>query len=197
MKQQQKSLDMGTKLLDYVKVYDKLVPDDFCQSILETFGKSDHQYIDREQRPTFTQLNLTQRLKAQDPLWVDKHKELENRFVDAVELYMDELGLGPDFPNKYCFEEFRLKWYKPNNYDQFKEHVDIYDYNSAGRFLVVFLYLNDVAEGGETSFSNLQLSVSPKRGRILIFPPTWMYRHAGLPPVSSDKYILGTYLHYL
>ena len=59
------------------------------------------------------------------------------------------------------------------------------------------LYLNDVAEGGETSFSNLQLSVSPKRGRILIFPPTWMFRHAGLPPVSSDKYILGTYLHYL
>ena len=58
MKQQQKSLDMGTKLLDYVKVYDKLVPDDFCQSILETFGESDHQYIDREQRPSFTQLEL-------------------------------------------------------------------------------------------------------------------------------------------
>ena len=42
---------------------------------------------------------------------------------------MDDLQLGPDFPAKYCFEEFRLKWYKPNNYDQFKEHVDIYDYN--------------------------------------------------------------------
>jgi len=197
MKQQQKSLDMATKLLDYVKVYDKLVPDDFCQSILETFGESDHQYIDREQRPSFTQLNLTQRLKAQDPLWVDKHKELENRFVDAVELYMDELGLGPDFPNKYCFEEFRLKWYKTNNYDQFKEHVDIYDHNSARRFLVVFLYLNDVTEGGETKFMKLNWTVQPKRGSILIFPPTWMYRHAGLPPVSNDKYILGTYLHYL
>ena len=43
----------------------------------------------------------------------------------------------------------------------------------------------------------LNWTVQPKRGSILIFPPTWMYRHAGLPPVSNDKYILGTYLHYL
>ena len=197
MKQQQESLDMATKLLDYVKTYDGLVPDDFCQSILEAFGKSDNVYIDREQRPTFTHLNLTQKLKQRDPLWVEKHKELENRFIDAVELYMDELGLGPDFPSKYCFEEFRLKWYKTNNYDQFKTHVDIYDYNSARRFLVVFLYLNDVAEGGETSFDKLNFTVKPKRGSILIFPPTWMYRHAGLPPQSNKKYIVGTYLHYL
>jgi len=197
MKQQRKNLDMATNLVDYVKTYDAMVPDDFCQGILEAYGKSDLQYIDREFRPTFTQLNLTQRLQLKDPLWVDTHKKLEQYFVDAVELYMDDLQLGADFPAKYCFEEFRLKWYKPNNYDQFKEHVDIYDYNSARRFLVVFLYLNDVDQGGETSFSNLELSITPKRGRILIFPPTWMFRHAGLPPVSGDKYILGTYLHYL
>ena len=57
MKQQQKSLDMATKLLDYVKVYDKLVPDDFVRAYLRRLEKSDHQYIDREQRPTFTELN--------------------------------------------------------------------------------------------------------------------------------------------
>ena len=65
MKQQQKSLDMATKLEEYVRTYDAMVPDDFCQGILEAFGKSDLQYIDREFRPTFTQLNLTQRLQLQ------------------------------------------------------------------------------------------------------------------------------------
>ena len=77
---------MATKLEEYVRTYDAMVPDDFCQGILESFGKSDLQYIDREFRPTFTQLNLTQRLQLQDPLWVDNHKKLEKYFVDAVEL---------------------------------------------------------------------------------------------------------------
>ena len=51
---------MATNLVDYVKTYDAMVPDDFCQGILEAYGKSDLQYIDREFRPTFTQLSNTE-----------------------------------------------------------------------------------------------------------------------------------------
>jgi hypothetical protein len=29
-----------------------------------------------------------------------------------------------------------------------------------------------------------------------MFPPYWMYQHAGLPPESGDKYILSTYLMF-
>ncbi|WP_394687711.1 hypothetical protein [uncultured Xanthomonas sp.] len=32
--------------------------------------------------------------------------------------------------------------------------------------------------------------------RLLIFPPYWMFLHAGLPPRSGDKYILSTYLEF-
>jgi len=28
----------------------------------------------------------------------------------------------------------------------------------------------------------------------VVFPPYWMFQHAGLAPVSNDKYILSTYL---
>ena len=188
---------MAIKLTDYVRTYPNVLSESVCQTIIKNFDESDSVYTDREQRPSFRELNISQRYHAKDPKWVAEQNLLIDIFDECMDQYMEELDLGADFPAKYSYEEFRLKMYENNNYDQFKEHVDIYDYNSARRFLVVFLYLNDVAEGGETSFSNLQLSVSPKRGRILIFPPTWMYRHAGLPPVSSDKYILGTYLHYL
>ena len=64
MKQQQKSFAMATKLTDYVRTYDNLVDADLCQRILEAFGKSNSEYIDREQRPSFAELNLTNRLKA-------------------------------------------------------------------------------------------------------------------------------------
>ena len=38
------------------------------------------------------------------------------------------------------------------------------------RILTVFLYLNDDFEGGETRFTNLNLSVTPKRGRAVMWP---------------------------
>ena len=111
---------------------------------------------------------------------------------------MDELDLRDiDFPPKYLFEEFRIKRYLDNGNDEFLDHVDVGDHSSARRFLVCFLYLNDVEEGGTTDFPKLDLSITPKCGRMLVFPPTWMFRHAGRPVTKGKKYILGTYLHYL
>ena len=41
---------------------------------------------------------------------------------------------------------------------------------SGHRILTFFLYLSDVEEGGETSFSKLGLDVRPKKGRALVWP---------------------------
>ena len=40
------------------------------------------------------------------------------------------------------------------------------------RILTFFLYLSDVEEGGETAFPNLGLSVTPKKGKALLWPST-------------------------
>jgi hypothetical protein len=65
----------------------------------------------------------------------------------------------------------------------------------------MFYYLNDVEEGGETAFddkvSEYYLKVKSKQGRIVMFPPMWMYPHKGLKPISNPKYIISTYMHYL
>ena len=200
MSLQQWSLDMATKLTDYIKVYDGAVPRDKCTKIMRAFDKDfEHQeYIDQEKRPSFTQLNVTQRYRDKDTDWDPIQFELQQVFVDYASLYIQQLGVAVDFPDKYAFEEYRIKKYNAN-IDEFKDHVDVGDYNSARRFLVMFLYLNDVPQngGGTTDFPRLDLQVRPVAGRMLIFPPTWQYRHAGRPILSGSKYILGTYLHYL
>ena len=188
---------VGENLLDYVRTYTGLVDESFCEAVINTFHESNSEYIDREQRPSFTELNISQRFLDKDIAWYSIQNTLNDVFVDAVEKYMNDLDLGPDFPARYAFEEHRLKMYQNNNHDQFKSHVDVGDYRSARRFLVCFLYLNDVREGGETNFPKLDHSVAPECGKILVFPATWQWRHAGLPPVSENKYIVGTYLHYV
>jgi len=193
----QRSFDMVTKLTDYIKCYDNLLNDDLCQEIIDAFKQSGTTYINREQRPTFHELNISKKFKAEDPLWIKPQKIITETFIDAVNLYMKDLDIARDFPVKYTFEEYRLKRYEANEYDQFKDHVDVQDYGSARRFVVIFAYLNNVEEGGETNFPRLDFSIQPKQGRILLFPANWQYRHAGLPVRSNDKYIIGSYLHYL
>ena len=188
---------MATELKDYIRCYDNVVDESFCKEIIESFNTSDFEYLDREQRPSFSELNISQRYLAKDPKWMGVQAKVQNHFIDAIELYMKTLDLGPDFPSQYAFEEFRIKMYNANEYDQFKDHVDVGNYNSARRFLVCFLYLNDVKIGGHTNFPKIHHSIAPKCGRILLFPATWQFRHSGMIPLSDKKYIVGTYLHYV
>ena len=56
----------------------------------------------------------------------------------------------------------------------YESHHDYIDHDvdreQGPRILTVFLYLNDVEAGGATHFTDLNLTVSPKRGRVLIWP---------------------------
>ena len=129
------------RLIDYIKVYDDICDKETCDGIVELFESQEehHSYIDRLTRPTFTEMNISQRYAARDVAWMGFQKEVQAMFVEAVSTYMDELDLGPDFPAKYAFEEFRVKRYRHNSTDEFADHVDVGDYNSARRFLVCFL----------------------------------------------------------
>ena len=181
----------------YVRTYDNVLAPDVCKSIIEAFSKSNSEYIDREQRPAFTHLNISKPYKENDILWVKHHDTIMNVFDKYIEKYVTSLDCGPDFPFNSSYEEFRMKRYENDGHDQFKDHVDVQDHPTSRRMLAMFIYLNDVPEGGETYFPKLDLKITPRCGKLLIFPPLWMFRHAGLPPVSNEKYIIGSYLHYL
>ena len=190
---------MATKLSDYIKVYDNVLSPNFCDKVIKAFEFQEQNQcdVDRNGRPTFTELNISEMYKKKSDRWINIQVEIQETFIEYVNKYMDELELGQDFPAKYAFEEYRIKRYLPNGKDVFLDHVDVGDYSSSRRFLVMFLYLNDVEVGGTTDFPKLDMSIEPKCGRILMFPPTWMYRHAGRSVAKGKKYIVGSYLHYL
>jgi hypothetical protein len=73
-----------------------------------------------------------------------------------------------------------------------------YDYHAdAGpgtiRTFSAILYLNEVEEGGETHFQHFDLKISPKAGRLAMFPADYPYVHAALPPLSGDKFAIVTW----
>jgi hypothetical protein len=116
-----------------------------------------------------------------------------SRLDAALERYNRDIGLPIAVPRAPKHSDLTLKRYRPMDGERFQLHFDSI-YSVSHRYLVFLWYLNDVAEGGETRFPQLDIAVSPKAGRLLIFPPYWMYQHEGATPRSGDKFILSTYL---
>jgi hypothetical protein len=52
------------------------------------------------------------------------------------------------------------------------------------------IYLNDVASGGETHFNKFNLTIKPKKGRMVLFPSNFPYRHEARPPTKGEKFVL-------
>lgn len=180
-----------SQLQSYIRVYENALPAPLCDAMVKKFERdTENQSERKEGHKAFTLLNLTEA-----PSW----KKAENTLLDITRNYMKryEKECNAYFPERYDWESYRAKRYLIDQDQRFEHHVDCFDKNSAKRFLVLFWYLNDVAEGGETAFPNLGVNVKPVKGRLLMFPPYWMYMHEGRRPISEPKYIIGTYLTYV
>jgi|GWRWMinimDraft_13_1066021.scaffolds.fasta_scaffold01694_2 hypothetical protein len=202
---------LATRLTDLVKVYDDVFPIERCEELVKLFHSHPdrHQRYDRNSRPNFTQFNLSEFDASEDATEEEKilHRDLTTMFMNVISLYQIDCSITDEIPSQWGLEQIRIKKYDTakdccdpsaiETADQFAEHVDVGDYNSARRFLALFLYLNPTDATGQTTFPYLDLKVDPLAGRILVFPPMWMYPHAGLPTFSVPKYIIGTYCHYL
>lgn len=182
-------------LENFIRVYDDVIADEFCDELVQKFEDNIDDTFEVEGPSTykFRELRLLDHLEK----FEHDANVLKDVFLGSVERYKQDCNIKPEmFPINVGYENFRMKRYMPDNGDQFDDHVDVGDYLSARRFLVFFLYLSD-NEAGHTEFPQMDVSVQPKKGRLLVFPPLWTYLHAGRPPVKTPKYIVGSYLHYL
>lgn len=194
MRLRKKNLVMGIDLNEFIHVYDDVLEPSVCETLISTFENNTdkHERIENDGKPNFTQYNLTEhhqqseQVKSIHKLLISKVFEYKKKYYKFV----DERC----FPKEHNFEQFRIKKYQKNSDDLFDTHVDVTDYASSRRFLSFFWYLNDVEQGGETIFKDLV--IQPKTGRMVVFPPLWMFPHKGCIPISSEKYLLSTYLHY-
>jgi prolyl 4-hydroxylase len=178
----------------YVRTYDHNLADSLCRQLIDSFGS-----LQRFQKQNgrgiragleasaWTELNVT---RLSDGAFLSMLRS----FVDpALERYNRDIGLPIGIPNTPLLADFVMKRYRPGRNEQFQLHFDAINF-VANRYLVMMWYLNDVEVGGETEFPQLNTKIQARTGRLLMFPPYWMYQHQGLPPASGDKYILSTYL---
>jgi hypothetical protein len=183
-------------LRSYVQLYDGALSAEFSAQMVAAFeqalpwqsqqGRGYHAGLDQS---SWVEVNLSR--LADSAFLGFFHAQIDKYLAE----YNRKLPLTLAIPSRPKIDELRMKRYRAGSEDNFQPHFDSID-EKCGRYLVFLWYLNDVGTGGETEFSDLGIKVQARAGRLLMFPPYWMFQHAGLPPQSNDKYIVSTYLMF-
>ena len=186
------------RLTDFIQVYDNALENNICDYLIEHFeiSEKNHKRILRNRSPNFTQYNLSRHA------WKNgKTNQIYRYLINKIHSYsMDYFNFYSSnfdcdiFPSTYGIERFRIKRYNTGVNEAYDAHVDSKNLITSPRFLSFLWYLNDVDAGGQTIFWDME--IKPKRGRLVIFPPFWLFPHIGEEPISNPKYIMSSYLRY-
>jgi prolyl 4-hydroxylase len=177
----------------YIRKYDNLLSPELCDKLIDRFENNPDQYEKQKQgEMSFTQIHLSKHKE-----WTGDSNLISSTLGKHVSKYREDCNIiGNMWPDRFALEPLRMKRYLPDGTDQFGDHVDVNSHESARRFLVFFLYLDD-NEKGNTTFPQHDISSGCKKGSCLIFPPMWPWLHAGEKPIDKPKYIVGSYLLYV
>jgi 2OG-Fe(II) oxygenase superfamily len=184
-------------LTDYIKVYEGAIPAEFCDELVRRFDIDKNvKVIDIKNEPkendvrSHSELNIS-KLESFGDLQAALLKITEVAFAK----YQKDVT-GIIMPEKLGCEQYRLAKYRPE-VDYYSYHVAVNNYPGARRFLGMAWFLNDVTEGGDLFFPHFNLRIKPSKTRLVVFPSLWMYPHADEAPISNEKYVLTTYMHYV
>jgi hypothetical protein len=186
---------------NFITLYKQTLSPQTCEALIQKFEANPalfEQEFHQEKKDNwtmqFTQINL-----SKHNIFKKEESLLKKLFLEAIDAYKKEHHIqSGQWPKEFSLEPLRMKRYLPNSEDVFDAHVDVLNHDTARRFLVMFIYLNEDFEGGETDFPQLELTVQAKQGNMILFPPMWAWWHKANPVKGkTSKYIVGTYMHFV
>ncbi len=199
--------DINNQTDRYVQIFDNVLLPEECEKIIKLFEKyRQHQYIGETlgdkllfKAKHTNELNITTLSKE-----IPEVSEIDNLLYSKLQIYLkryvskiqeDVRSSTVNFDN-ILDTGYQIQKYKKNT-GYYVNHVDSHTFNNKrihNRIITYIWYLNDISEGGETNFVK-NFKIKPVAGRLLLFPSTWSYPHAGLIPISSDKYIVTGWIY--
>ena len=192
----------------FIKLYRNVLPSTLCSDIINTYEK-----LWREEAEQIKKMSLCYSPEGDklcgacncQRLDIMQHHEFEesfnqvvNRFEYLISQYKKDVTIHhSQWPEKYRYENFRVKRFLCDGDQQHDTHVDVTNADNAKRFLAFVCYLNDDFDGGETIFPQYNYQTIVSTGSVLVFPVTWSYLHKGNPLTNGyAKYMLGSFLQY-
>ena len=102
--------------------------------------------------------------------------------------------LGSIMPSTFI-GSFNIQKYLPGGHFKLP-HTERTSVQNSFRVLAWMTYLNDVVDGGTTTFIHQDMEVKPSKGKTLIWPAEWTHAHVGNIVNSGEKHIITGWMHF-
>jgi hypothetical protein len=188
------AFDLSTLPSHRIGVYENALPVELCDDLIALFDVSHacgitHRFNEGYRRCTIANLPHGE---------MSCGKVLCDKFIEIVRGKFNEYAKQSNvLQNCKGIEIPSIILYEPaESPELFAIHADNWDGDSSSRQVSVIAYLNDVEQGGETTFPQLGVRVPPKTGTLILFPAFFTHMHQAEPPVSESKYCVVTWLHF-
>ena len=171
-----------------------------CEDIINLFENNKKFHI-----KGVTGIGIDESVKKSIDMPVDP-KNLNNDKFKVLKIYMNKLF--------ECYQDYKTTWPFLNrsfpaidiptfNLQKYEEgghfsnlHCEREGISTMHRVFAWMTYLNDVEDGGETSFEHFKLKIKPETGKTLIWPAEWTHAHKGEVLKSGLKYIVTGWMHF-
>jgi len=180
-------------------IYEKknALPDFLCDDMVARFEANE---ADQYQGRVGVDMNSNPALKkTTDVIASGKEhwKDVDNNLFRSLAMALKEFKeVYPYFSEMSRFKDmgYNIQRYREGEY--YHWHVDADNLGIASRQLVALWYLNDVEEGGTTDFIFQKASVTPEKGKLMLFPPFWTHEHRAAEVKKGVKYIATTWITF-
>ena len=134
-------------------------------------------------------LEIDRAVRDAEILFEEVHRPYSDVYRDRIAQVTHGIAqaIAPDSQ----LTEVQLVRYGPGG--RYADHRDGPTPGAQTRVLSLVCYLNDAFAGGETTFVELDVSVSPLTGIVIAFPPE--YLHRAEPVIQGKKYAITAWYH--
>jgi len=172
----------------------EFLDDWFCQNFLNWFHDDQTKKIDGQVLQNGSLETNDDKKHAQQAYFYGH--PIETMFVSMTHDLLEEYSNNTSIPiDPLNIQDLSIKRY-PKDSGFFGTHTDAGPGYASTRVLSLVVYLNDVEEGGGTYFPDFDLMVKAEKGKALVFPSNYLYRHSGEVPKSNEKYSITGFWHY-
>lgn len=184
-----------TKLEDYIHIFDDILPESFCEDILNEYVNS------KDWTNALVGSGITdQNIRNCDQIMISdsqiiqqnefKRRTIDNQIheylISAVEKYKE---FHPKLDHQID-TGYQLLRYKENQF--YTQHTD--SFRQEQRSVSCSIQLNENYDGGEFAFFDREIMIRTKTGSIIMFPSNFMYPHEIMPVIKGTRYSIITWL---
>ncbi|GBG07354.1 proline hydroxylase [Paenibacillus sp. MY03] len=163
--------------------FDRVLSDEECQALIDSAAS-------RLEKSKLANKEVSQ-IRTSSGMFFDEN---ESPLITIIENRISSLMHVPIVHA----EGLQVLKYEPGQ--EFKEHYDFFGSNNPSsdnnRMSTLIIYLNDVEEGGETTFPSLEITVKPVKGSAVYFEYFYSNQalneltlHSGKPVIRGEKWV--------